>query len=421
MKKIYLSVMMSVIAVGVFAAESIDWRGPDRTGIFDETNLLTEWPAEGPEQLWSITGIGEGYSSMCVTKDKIFLTALGSGKEASKEFLIALDKSGKVLWRTEYGKATTLDYPPARTTPVLHEPNNCLYVLSGDGQLACVSSENGKLVWQVDAAKLVTARPGSWGFSEAPLIVDDKVIFTAGGKSHSFAAFNIADGSVEWKSDPLDLNAAYVSPKLFEHNGKKQFVGHFANAMAGVDPADGKIMWFFEYKSVPQIFEGSRRGGESAIGGIHAVTPLYKDNMLFMSTAYNLGSLMLRLNDNLDKVECAWVCKALDIHHGGAVLLGDFIFGMNNNGNLLKIDWATGEEKARMRTGKGVTISADGMLYCFNEQGLLQLIDPETMTKKGEVKIKVGTLQFWAHPVISDGVIYVRHGDALAAFDIRQK
>jgi len=411
MKKGCLSVVMSVIAIGAFAAESLDWRGPGRTGIFEETNLLAEWPEAGPEQLWLITGLGEGYSSMCVTKDKVFLTALGSGEESGREFLIALDKSGNVLWRTEYGKATERQYPSARTTPIFHGANHCLYVISGWGELACVSAEDGKLVWQIDAAKEAMASAGNWGFSEAPLIVDDKVIFTAGGSTSSFAAFSTADGSLIWKSAPLNLHAVYVSPMLFEQDGKTQIVGHFANAMAGVDPADGKIMWTFDYKSVPEI----------GACGIHAVTPLYKDKMVFMSNSYGLGSFMLRLSDDLDKAECAWVKKELDIHHGGAVVLGELVFGMSNNGHLLGLDWATGEEKCRLAVGKGVVISADGMLYCYNEQGALRLIDPKTMEKKGELKMTAGTREIWSHPVISDGVLYVRRGDALAAFDIKQK
>ena len=53
--------------------EISQWRGPDRNGIFQETNLLDEWPEGGPELLWVFEGLGRGYASPSVTKDKIFV------------------------------------------------------------------------------------------------------------------------------------------------------------------------------------------------------------------------------------------------------------------------------------------------------------------------------------------------------------
>ena len=40
------------------------WRGPDRDGIFHDTNLLKEWPDDGPEMLWSYEGLGAGHGNV---------------------------------------------------------------------------------------------------------------------------------------------------------------------------------------------------------------------------------------------------------------------------------------------------------------------------------------------------------------------
>jgi hypothetical protein len=36
-------------------------------------------------------------------------------------------------------------------------------------------------------------------------------------------------------------------------------------------------------------------------------------------------------------------------------------------------------------------------------------------------KVKMGTKEHFAHPVIKNGVLYIRHGKALMAFDIKEK
>jgi len=61
------------------------------------------------------------------------------------------------------------------------------------------------------------------------------------------------------------------------------------------------------------------------------------------------------------------------------------------------------------------------MLYCYSDKGELALVEatPEKFNIKGQMKITLGTNQHWAHPVIYKGVLYLRHGDTLMAFDIK--
>ena len=95
MKKIGMVAVMA--ASGLFAGESVDWRGPGRTGTYDETGLLKSWPEGGPTLLWTATGVGEGYASLCVTAERIYTTGLGEGEQSGSEFVVALDKEGKIL------------------------------------------------------------------------------------------------------------------------------------------------------------------------------------------------------------------------------------------------------------------------------------------------------------------------------------
>ena len=85
------------------------------------------------------------------------------------------------------------------------------------------------------------------------------------------------------------------------------------------------------------------------------------------------------------------------------------------------LDLATGDIKYQAEAaGKGSVIFADGMLYCYGEEGLLGLVKPgpDGYDMVSSFKIKKGKQEHWAHPVISHGVLYIRHGEVLMAFDI---
>lgn len=47
--------------------ESAQWRGAMRDGIFEETELLDQWPQEGPELIWVFEGLGRGYAAPAVS------------------------------------------------------------------------------------------------------------------------------------------------------------------------------------------------------------------------------------------------------------------------------------------------------------------------------------------------------------------
>ena len=89
------------------------------------------------------------------------------------------------------------------------------------------------------------------------------------------------------------------------------------------------------------------------------------------------------------------------------------------------MDWNSGETKYEKEWGnKGPIISADGMLYCYDEKsGTLGLVkaSPEGFVVAGSVKITQGEGPHWGHPAISDGLLYVRHGDALMVYNIKAK
>src|SRR5690349_19744577 len=112
------------------------WRGPNRDGIYTESNLLKQWSAEGPKMLWPYNGLGIGQGSVAVSGDKVFVTGIPDTLKA-EAFLFAFDTSGKLLWKKNYGKDWTGIFPGARSTPTVVD--DLVYIESGNGSVHCLS------------------------------------------------------------------------------------------------------------------------------------------------------------------------------------------------------------------------------------------------------------------------------------------
>ena len=85
-----------ILANPVFAADSPQFRGPERDGTFQETGLARSWPEGGPPLLWSADGLGEGFASVTVVGGKVYTT----GKHGDRESAFAFDDAGKLVWKT---------------------------------------------------------------------------------------------------------------------------------------------------------------------------------------------------------------------------------------------------------------------------------------------------------------------------------
>lgn len=401
--------VFGILVANVQSADWTQWRGLNRNGISDETGLLKEWTAEGPKLLWSIEGIGAGFSSPSISNGAIYVT----GMKDNKEFLTCTDLSGKIKWSVEYGKAFTASFPEARTTPTID--GDFVYVISGSGEIVCFDAASGNIKWSVEAFKIFEGRYGAWGIAESPLIVDDKIIYTPCGDKTTVVAFNKNTGDTVWASESLNDQSGYVSPILANIGERKQIITVTGRYVIGVDASNGNIDWKVDNKDI------------SSPGDINCVSPIYYDKGVFVTSGYNDAGALIKLSDDGKNASVAWVNNDLDTHHGGVVLVDGYIYGSNwiNNerGNWLCLDWNSGKTMYETKwNNKGSIISADGMLYCYEEQkGTLGLAkaSPDGFNVVSSLKIALGQGAHWAHPVISNGILYMRHGDALMAYDIK--
>jgi outer membrane protein assembly factor BamB len=401
MKKLYLIILIILISNLINAQENAQWRGDNRDGIYHETGLLTEWPTNGPELLWHYDNLGVGHASAAVTSDRIYT----AGTIDSIGFVIALNKQGKEIWKTNYGKEWMVDWHGVRTTPTINDGK--VYILSAYGVIYCMDKDNGEIIWKVDIIEKYNGRNIRWGITENLLIHDDKLFCTAGGVDNNVIALNKNTGELIWSSKANSELSAYCSPIVFNHNGRNVLVTQTANSILGLDANSGELLWRHEQTNTYSV---------------HANTPLYHKGQLFIVSGYNNGGVMLKISDDGKSVKELW--RNNDINHksGGFVLLNGKIYGSADRGMKWScVDWKTGQTLFSADIFKsGNIISADGLLYCYSESGEVALLQPteNTFLIKGRFKVPYGEKWHWAHLVINDKKLYVRHERSLMVYNI---
>jgi outer membrane protein assembly factor BamB len=404
--------LLFLIYISAVGQEDAGWRGPGRTGIYNETGLMKVWPKEGLSLLWEADGIGQGYSSVAVTNDAVYIT----GIRGDKDVLTAFTQGGKKKWDVEYGTMLEVqNHPESRCTPTVLDGK--IFLVSGSGELTCVSA-GGKILWKKDYYTKYKAPVPRFGISESPVVVDNKVIVTPGGNIAAMVAFNIDNGNVVWETESLREGTMYVNPLLIERDGKKIIVTVTPTWIIGVNAADGKILWKFNFASV----NSDHSGGKNYIN-----TPVYRDGYIFMANGYGQTSAKIKLNSDGRDPELVWKNPEINPHVGGMVLVGNYLYSSthdnNSMGRWICVDWTTGKTMWTTRWyNKGSIISADGMLYLYEERwGHVGLVKPNSRNLEvvSEFQVEKGTGPYWSHPVIEKGRLFLRHGDYLAVYSLK--
>jgi outer membrane protein assembly factor BamB len=388
-----------------------EWRGTDRKGIYNETNLLKTWPAEGPKEIWSIDNIGNGFVSPIFTDDRFYIT----GEIDSMVILFSFNLKGEKQWQTKLGKEWMRSYPGSRSIPTIVD--DLIYVGSGLGNLYCVNKSDGKIVWSKDLIKDLNGILPLHGHSEAALIQDEKIFWTAGGKVNNVVAMNRFTGKLIWTNKGFGEASAYNPPKLIEHGGRSILVTFSSYHLMGFDTKNGKLLWAHEQDNYPP----DKRG--PGYGDTHCNTVLYENGFIYYVAGDGNGGVKLKLSDDGSSITQVWRNKLFDSYMGGAIKIDNFLYcGGTITPDLRSINTDTGILTDSLRIGTGAVIAADNMIYYYSQKGDLMLIgyNQGKIEKVSSFRIKKGNMQHFSHPVINKGILYQRHGKVLMAFDIRQ-
>jgi outer membrane protein assembly factor BamB len=396
------------------------FRGPLRDGIYPAKGLSKIWPAEGLPLAWTSTQIGKGYSSPVAANGKVYVGGLS--EDGTQEVLTAFSSDGTLLWQTQYGTAWEQTYPESRSTPTV--VGDDLYIESGKPEMVCVDAATGAVKWTIDAVERYNRKPTEYGPAESPLVVGNVVYFTTMSDKASLIAVNRKNGEVIWETPPFKGDLMYASPIFIEHRGKKQIIIINEFYVTGIDQSTGAIAW------QTNIFDWVKAGvPDNKWRPQFTNTPIYKDGKFCIPAGYDYGTLMLQLNDDATSVSQLWINRDLDPHHGGVVLIDGYLYGStwtdNNRGNWCCVDWNTGKtqyENTWTSGNKGSIVSAENMLYCVDDKrGNIALLQPtpDKFEVISSFRITQGSGPYWAHPTISNGNLYFRHGEALMVYGLK--
>ncbi len=390
----------------VQAGESPQFRGPNRDGRFEETGLLKQWPDTGPPVAWVATGLGSGYASASVAGQKIFVPGTPADQEAS---ISVLNSEGTVERKIPYGKETQDQQAPgSRSTATIDGER--LYILSGLGVVNCIDLTKGSKLWEVDILERFKGTNNTWNLAESLLVDGDRVICTPGGPDAGLAALNKLTGETLWVTKGLSDQASYCSPAIIEHKGRRILVTETCKLVVGADAVTGVLLWTHEH---PTKYD------------IHAVTPVYKDGLLYFTGGYGSGGGALELSQDGGAVTVKWTDKNLDCQHHGVVLADGYLYGTSQeSGQLMCLEMASGKMMwSTKEVRQGAVVYADGMLYVYEgpKSGVVSLVKavPTGFERTGHFKVTEGSGNHWAHPTIANGCLLVRHGDALIAYNVK--
>ena len=377
------------------------WRGPDRNGIYPETGLLKEWPADGPALLWKTGRLGTGFSSAAVTPERVYVT----GMLQRTGNLFAFDHDGELVWVKRYGPEWHVNYPGSRNTPTIVDGR--LYIESGMGAIYCMNSENGAVLWSVDILERFGAKNIAWGMNEMLLADGDRIYCTPGGPEASVAALNRFNGETIWVAENNGESAAYCSPILVRHNGLRLLITQLQKSIIGINADSGELLW---------------RHAHESPWDIKANTPIYHNGQVYFQTGEGGSGQLLQLSPDGTSVKKVWENWSMDTLKGHQVLVDGYIYGAGYpRRGFQALNWNSGESQYEAREFSRCNVCfADGRIYAYNERGVVGLItpNPEKFDLISSFEITDGSGPHWAHLVIADKRLYVRHGEVMRVYDL---
>ena len=405
MKKIivFLSLILFLAqcSTEVITKETAQWRGPDRNGLYPESDLLDVWPDEGPALAWEYNELGAGYASVAVADDIVYT----SGTIDSIGYLFAFDVNGTLLWKKPYGDEWMENFPGIRSTPLVYDGK--VYLLSGVGDLLCFDATTGEIKWLVKLFEKTDGKNVRFGICENLVFDKERIYATPGGEKENVIALDKDSGVILWTSKGNGEESAYCSPRLIQHNDKQYFISMTRYSVIAVDTETGDLAWSYPLNEKLDV---------------HANTPYYQDGHLLVMDGFESGSFMLKIADDGQAVEEVWRNDLLDETNGACVVVDDDIYvSAESAKKFCCVDWNTGNINYSIDTlAPSTVIMADGMLYCCTYRGEFGLMKPgeNGFELKSTFKYPKSKIMYITHPVIKDGKMYVRHDKSLKVYGL---
>jgi outer membrane protein assembly factor BamB len=391
------------------------WLGPTRDGRAPAGAIRTDWDKNPPKLLWKAPCEG-GYASCTVVGGLLLTQDYSNGKER----VIGLNaEDGEKLWAYEYpADYKNMQYGIGpRATPSIE--GRFAFTVGTTGRFLCLEMPTEpkgqpRVAWEHDLIGEFESSVPQWGVACSPLIEGDLVIVQPGGKSGSVVAFDKKSGEVRWRAG--SNQSGYSSPVAATIGGQRMIFAFAGDALLVIRPTDGKVMDNYEWKT-------------GNLGNI--ATPIVVDEYVFISSAYQQGSALLRVEVKGDEARFVQVYarrgRGYQNHHSTSVFKDRHLFGFDGMGGarLKCVSFDTGKEDedweaGGIGTGSGTLILAEKHLIILTEKGDLCLVEanPEEFHLVKRMKVLSGNNN-WATPTLVDGRLYLRDEEKVVCYDVR--
>jgi outer membrane protein assembly factor BamB len=379
------------------------WRGPRRDGVSPETGLLKSWPREGPRVLWR-TPCGEGYSALAVASGRAY-TLYRDDRE--QEGVVCWDAvTGQERWRLDYPCPCKLPWGSGpRSTPTV--AGDHIYTVGATGLLHCLKAATGEVVWRKDLLNEFRASNLEWGVSFSPLLEGDLLLTNPGGPDgHSIVALDRHTGAKVWAA--LDDRAGFSSPLAVTAAGVRQLIFFTGDGLVSVSPDRGKLYWRYPWETHR---------------GLNVATPIALDDYLFISSGYNRGCALLKVEKDGTgglKVERVYETTAMCNHFSSCVLYQEHLYGFTDPGLLTCMQFRSGQvlwQKRGFRNGS--VCVADGHLLILGEEGQLALAEATPEGYRQAAACRISRARCWTTPVLAGGRLYLRTAEEVVCLDLK--
>ena len=366
-----------MVVLGAVRADEPDWprwRGPTNDGKSTDTGLLKNWPDGGPKLLWHCDDIGQGFSSPTFANGCIYITgrkpatsgeelfapagesSMKDGRQSVSDtakpralvgtgysnypgthlYLTCLAMDGRILWSKDIGEAYEHKFVGSRSS--VTTDNGRLYVFGCKGVLGCYDGKTGATQWTRSVHDFEgTQGPKNWGWAESPLIVDDKIIFTPGGKKTFMVALDKMTGKTVWQSPPV-TEVHYVPARYVEYQDIPMIITGSKDLLIGIHAKTGKVLWTHPHGKGSQA---------------NVPTPVFDDGRVFWAVGYGRGAICIKLEVNpatgnittkeLWKEPVQGEDIIMDCQTGGYILHNGYVYGTNDYQGWTCLEMQTGK------------------------------------------------------------------------------
>ena len=377
--------------------------GLNGDGVAPTPDWSTDWASQPPRQVWRIP-VGEGWGGFAVGEGR----ALTLEQRGEKECVACYRLSdGALMWLHEEAQRFEegMGGPGPRSTPTLDLESKTVLALGANGALNALDLVTGKPRWRRDVLKDGKGSNLMYAKASSPLLTGDKVIVSGGKGGASLCAYRLADGELLWKAG--NDSSAYSSPVLRSLAGQDQIVSVNQTTVTGHDPADGQVLWSFDWP-----------GGLPKVG---QPVPAGTDRLL-VTAGYGMKSHLIEIKPAANgrcTVRAVWSSSVPRTKFSSASIVGDHFYAIDE-GTLVCGSLSDGERVWRAgRYGYGQhLLCGRDLLLLQSEPGDVVLVRADPSGLQEMARLTALDSKTWNPPTLAGRWLLVRNDREAICFEL---